>query len=157
MIILKSQLSEILINIYCANVFDGGEIFHFYFPTLTLSWRRSLSYRNTSIDLPFRLVDWFLYDRDFRHGRVKFGSFWIYLKSVFFWLVCECKKLKVFIFLQLEADKGRGEWVEWATTFKNNFRSVKVLKLFSYEYCMNECWMNESLKQYSAGYTPMLN
>ena len=98
MIILKSQLSEILINIYCANVFDGGEIFHFYFPTLTLSWRRSLSYRNTSIDLPFRLVDWFLYDRDFRHERVKFGSFWIYLKSVFFWLVCERKKLKVFIF-----------------------------------------------------------
>ena len=32
---------------------------------LTLSWRNSLSYRNQSIDLQNRLVDWFLYDRDY--------------------------------------------------------------------------------------------
>ena len=33
---------------------------------LTLSWQRSLSFRNQSIDL----LDWFLYDRDLLYGRV---------------------------------------------------------------------------------------
>ena len=31
---------------------------------LTLSWRRSISYRNQSIDLLCKSIDWFLYDRD---------------------------------------------------------------------------------------------
>ena len=38
---------------------------------LTLSWRRSLSYRSKSIDLLFKLMDWFLYDKDIRHESVK--------------------------------------------------------------------------------------
>ena len=38
---------------------------------LTLSWRRSLSYRNQSIDLQSKSMDWFLYDRDFCHESVK--------------------------------------------------------------------------------------
>ena len=38
---------------------------------LTLSWRRSLSYRKQSIDLQSKSMDWFLYDRDLRHERVK--------------------------------------------------------------------------------------
>ena len=37
----------------------------------TLSWRRSLSYRNRSIDLLCKSMDWFVYDRDFRYKRVK--------------------------------------------------------------------------------------
>ena len=37
---------------------------------LTLSWRRSVSYKNQSIDLLYILVNWFLYDRDLRHERV---------------------------------------------------------------------------------------
>ena len=39
--------------------------------SLTLSWRRSLSYRNQSIDLFCKSMDWFLYDRDLRYERVK--------------------------------------------------------------------------------------
>ena len=31
----------------------------------------SLSYRNQSIDLLSKTMDWFLYDMDFRHERVK--------------------------------------------------------------------------------------
>ena len=31
----------------------------------------SLSYRNQSIDLRSKSMDWFLYDRDLRHERVK--------------------------------------------------------------------------------------
>ena len=37
---------------------------------LTLLWRRSLSYRNLSVDLQSKSIDWFLYDRKFRHERV---------------------------------------------------------------------------------------
>ena len=37
---------------------------------LTLSWRRPLSYRNQSIDLQSKSVDWFLYDNGLRHERV---------------------------------------------------------------------------------------
>ena len=39
--------------------------------TLTLLWRRPLSYRNQSIDLQSKWVDWFLYDNGLRHERVK--------------------------------------------------------------------------------------
>ena len=38
---------------------------------LTLSWQRPLSYRNQSIDLFCKSKDWFLYDKDLRHERVK--------------------------------------------------------------------------------------
>ena len=38
---------------------------------LTLSWRRSPSYRNQSIDLLCKSIDWFLCDRDLLHERVK--------------------------------------------------------------------------------------
>ena len=38
---------------------------------LTLSWGRPLSYRNQSIDLLCRSIDWFLYDNGFHHEKVK--------------------------------------------------------------------------------------
>ena len=37
---------------------------------LTLSWRRPLLYRNPSMDLQSKSMDWFLYDNDLRHERV---------------------------------------------------------------------------------------
>ena len=37
---------------------------------LTLSWWRPLSYRNQSIDLWIKSMDWFLYDNGLRHERV---------------------------------------------------------------------------------------
>ena len=45
--------------------------FMLLYGTLTLSWRRSLSYRNQSIYLQSKSVDWFLYDRYLRHEGVK--------------------------------------------------------------------------------------
>ena len=39
--------------------------------SITLSWRRPLSYRNQSIDFGSKSVDWFLYDSGLRHERVK--------------------------------------------------------------------------------------
>ena len=38
---------------------------------LTLSWRRPLSYRNQSINLLCKSMDWFLYDNGLRHEKVK--------------------------------------------------------------------------------------
>ena len=67
-----------LLDSMLIKVFD---ILH-YFPTkfrseicdgalhLTLSWWRSLSYRNQSIDLLYKSADWFLHDRDLRHESV---------------------------------------------------------------------------------------
>ena len=37
---------------------------------LTPSLRRFLSYRNQSIDLLCKSMNWFLYDRDLRHERI---------------------------------------------------------------------------------------
>ena len=36
---------------------------------------KSLSYRNQSTDLQSKSLDWFLYDKDFRHERVKGCNF----------------------------------------------------------------------------------
>ena len=40
--------------------------------SLTLSWRRPLPYRNQSIDLLCKSMDWFLYDNGLRYERVNF-------------------------------------------------------------------------------------
>ena len=42
--------------------------------TLTLSWRRPLSYRNQSTDLLWKSLDWFLYDNGLHHERVKMST-----------------------------------------------------------------------------------
>ena len=46
-------------------------IYHIYQHVLTLPWRRSLSYKNQSIDLLYKAMDCFLCDRDPRHERVR--------------------------------------------------------------------------------------
>ena len=43
----------------------------FNISALTLSWRRLFSYRNQSIDLQSKSMDWFLYDNGLRLERVK--------------------------------------------------------------------------------------
>ena len=42
---------------------------------LTLSRRRSLPYRNQSIDLLCKSMDWFLNGKDLRHERANYGTF----------------------------------------------------------------------------------
>ena len=47
----------------------------FFFKFLwTLSWQRPLSYRNQSIHLLCKSMDWFLYDNGIRHECVKMGK-----------------------------------------------------------------------------------
>ena len=58
------------------------EIIRLYSDSLTLSWRRPLSYRNQSIDLRSKSKDWFLYDNGLHHERVKRFS------EQLFWILC---------------------------------------------------------------------
>ena len=52
---------------------------------LTLSWKRLLSYRNHSIDLQSKLMDWFLYDRGLQHKELKVILKVIWLLGKFTW------------------------------------------------------------------------
>ena len=69
-------------------------------PPLTTSQRKSLSYKNQSIDL----LDWFLYDRDLRHELIflritdllLFNSFMSLLSFCTFWKLGETKVFLVF-------------------------------------------------------------
>ena len=75
---------------HCINLFyDGG---------------LSLSYRNQSVDLQIKPVDWCLYDRDLRHGRVKYQVFF-YSKSQYVQKVdlnIKYKLTSIHSFVQLE-------------------------------------------------------
>ena len=51
--------------------------------TLALSWRRPL-YRNQSIDLASKSLDWFLYDNGLRHERVKENIVFVKLSETLF-------------------------------------------------------------------------
>ena len=51
-------------------LYEGEFAINFLLTHLALSWRRSLSYRNHSIDLQSKSMEWFLYDSDLPHERV---------------------------------------------------------------------------------------
>ena len=61
--------------------------FLLYHTSLTLSWRRPLSYRNQSIDLHSKWMYWFLYDNGLRHERVKENEICINSKAPIFYLL----------------------------------------------------------------------
>ena len=50
---------------------QNKKIYNIHHIDLSLSRPRSLSYRNQSIDLQSKSMEWFLYDKDLRHERVK--------------------------------------------------------------------------------------
>ena len=69
---------------------------------LTPSWRRSLSYRNQSIDFQSKSMNWFLYDRDLCHERVKRLHFnFLLLDICSKKLILSCFKLKKITYFHL--------------------------------------------------------
>ena len=105
--------------------------FHYYLEQvkiglgiLTLSWRGRLSYRNQSIDLQGKSVDWFLYDNGLRHERVnplhlraKLQLFIIYS----FWVIvrnshqrCSLKKV---LQLYYKGNSGTGVFLQILRNF----------------------------------------
>ena len=90
---------------------------------LTFSWRRLLSYRNQSTDLTHISVDWFLYDNDLRHERVKENRYLLLLSALSNTMV----------------DTGGKVWIltcrhDWRKEQKNNFicvfSNLNVLELY---------------------------
>ena len=66
---LKRTLRSIyFITAWCTMLIIQNKDFHEF--VLTLSWRRPLSYRNQSIDLQSKSMDFLLYDNGLRHERV---------------------------------------------------------------------------------------
>ena len=67
------KLAPIILAILVSSGFNTfiKTFINFIYYRLTLSWRRPLSYRNQSIDLLCKSMDWFLYDNDRRLERVK--------------------------------------------------------------------------------------
>ena len=55
---------------------------------LTFSWLRSLWYRNQSIDLLWKSMDWFLYHRYLRHERVNRVNFILNIYSMMIFSTC---------------------------------------------------------------------
>ena len=82
----------------------------FSYNCLTLSWRRPLSYRNESIDLVRKCMDWFLYDNGLRHERVN-----DFLKPFHFIR----KKIKMIFFLVVKIFK-------FQTTWNDNFQFISL-------------------------------
>ena len=72
MVVINTQLFKVYpyVNTEMSQiVFKSGRVLTLLNLCLTLSWRRSLSYRNQSIDFQSKRMDWFLYDRDLRSSR----------------------------------------------------------------------------------------
>ena len=78
---LRLQYDLIAVNILICIFWSNREIlreiiFLRFMLDLTLSWRRSQSYRNQShMILLCKLIDWFLYDRNLCHARVNKSFF----------------------------------------------------------------------------------
>ena len=101
---------------------------------LTLSWRRSISYRNQTIDLPCKSVDWFLLDRDLRHERVN---------SVYYDKTKRrLKSLPILIVKAAYKQNGQSSNGQKLRPFSNPF-PAKILT--SHQRCFNvvdQCWNN---------------
>ena len=67
---LWKLILDVLENEYTP-LFLSSTFTHHHVESLTLSWWRSISYRNQSVDLQRKLMDWFLYDIALGHERVK--------------------------------------------------------------------------------------
>ena len=93
---------------------------------LTLLWWRSLSYRIHSIDLLWKSMEWFPYDRELRHEKVKaFITSTLFETIVTFFNLYKVNvsfhyTLKTFSFLFLQGVRKRiRTWNGWNTTQKD--------------------------------------
>ena len=77
---------------------------------LTFSGRRSLSYRNQSIDLYSKSMDWFLHDRDLLPERGK--NFCKIFSQVICFFLFDCKTYQIAVSLFLTLLKIRSRYNE---------------------------------------------
>ena len=91
---------------------------------LTLLWRRPLSYRNQSIDLQSKSIDWFPHDSGLRHEIVK-HTFWnnSFAKDRYSWKVVSCKNGVLKNFAKLSGKHLR------QSLFFDKFHALSLLTL----------------------------
>ena len=108
---------------------------------LNLSWRKLLSYINQSTDLHSKTMDWFLYDADLRHEKVKIDSFvfnfYYFLLSLFLNLFSPYyRSFKPILRLLESRDAPASQyWATWALAnltkvYRKFFFWKKQIKIF---------------------------
>ena len=130
-----------------SDVFRGSRMRSIAWNELTLQWRRSLSYRNQSIDLQSKSMDWFLYDRDLHHERVKWVS--LYLSVTKHWKVnWNNHRLRFFRSRNTFWESGY-EWVMGSTLnffLTNQINKANLIKLmyffFPLEIIIKNLWFS---------------
>ena len=80
--------------------------------TLTLSWWRSITYRNQFIDLLCKSVDWFLCDTDLRHERVTIILIWSWDKRT------RISMYLVYFWCNTNANSSNGRPLNWFTNYE---------------------------------------
>ena len=103
------QLHFLGINKTYFNFIKGLQLFICLSLCLTLSWRRPLSYRNQSIDLRSKSINWFLYDNGLRHERVKLTSPQQFQISNSILLLKKCSRNYLL------------SWIAWLNCYQNWF------------------------------------
>ena len=109
-------------------------LIHLLITLLTLKWRRSLSYRNQSIDLQSRSKDWFLYDNSLRHKRVKGKRCSYYLSSTFvkhMWRVYVLVKLQAASFPQQCKNQHRNKYFSKISRIYLDFKQFSLVNNIS--------------------------
>ena len=122
------------------------------FWSITLSWRRSLSYRDQSIDLICKAMDWFLYDNELCHERANDFSLVISIPALAQRVFISSEYYNLFftgkwqhfllqVFLQyyhgnvlvsyLQTKQKKKNWKSWKNVFKktNPLNNEKITPL----------------------------
>ena len=91
---------------------------------LTLSWRRPLSYRNQTIDLLHKSMDWFRYDNGHRHERV---NVWV--------IVC---------LLSMSEKIRRNDTLFWNSKAKHLIEKIIAeIEVWVKHQCRNDRWWRD--------------
>ena len=122
---------------------------------LTLSWRRPLSYRNQSIDLRSKSMDWFLYDNglchervkvlNFRHGSVQNNGPVKYIVHI----VIHCRKVSLFLYFRKELTQNQLDFWNLHYRFLIVVDYIKFQKISSSSRGKFEKCPNSPKDQYS--------
>ena len=123
------------------NVVQCSVNFQLWYYFLTLSWRRLLTYRNQSMDLLCKSMDWFLYDRTSILKELRFfGILWIAYTNLWCWNFD--RKYYTFLqrlgILELQIRVIKSRDAEWSHTLSY------WLKCFSRNSSFE--WLNQRLK-----------
>ena len=110
------------------------------FASLTLSRRSFLLYRNQSIDLACKSMDWFLYDKDYRHKRVKiFGQFFLFNISIlslcYHLCFCICKSSDPEVFCKKDVLRNFVKLTERHLCQSLFLKKETLAQMFSCKFC----------------------